>query len=272
MKKVKLLNVPFDACTKEDALERILDCFYNRGHEGGKQIITPNPEMLLEASHNPHFLEALKGAWMSIPDGIGILWAATVQSISKGSSPGMRKLKALFALLTLIIYPPFCRKVFPERVTGVDLMKSICSVSRRTKTPIFLLGAQPGIAAKTKEVLEEKYPGITIVGTFPGTPFFDDFPRIQSLLAETRPEILFVAYGSPSQELWIARHLHELRSVKIAMGVGGAFDFIAGVHKRAPQWMQKLGLEWLYRLIQEPARIKRIWNATVRFPRHFLRS
>ena len=85
-------------------------------------------------------------------------------------------------------------------------------------------------------------------------------------------KILFVAYGSPNQELWIAHHLHELKSVKIAMGVGGAFDFLAGERKRAPKWMQRLGLEWLFRLIQEPSRIKRIYNATIKFPLKILQQ
>ncbi|MBI4994034.1 WecB/TagA/CpsF family glycosyltransferase [Candidatus Peregrinibacteria bacterium] len=270
MKKVKILDVQFDVCAKNEALARIIDVLENRAHESGKQIATPNPEMLLEAQKNKQFHDVLNKAWLSIPDGIGILWAFTFREITKNSSRFNRFLKMIFSLFSLAVYPKFCTKVFSERITGVDLMESICAVSKGT--PIFLLGAKPGVAEKVKTFLETKYSGINIVGVFSGSPTENDFIAIQASIAETNPKILFVAYGSPNQELWINQHLHELKSVKIAMGVGGAFDFLAGTRKRAPKWMQKIGLEWLFRLIQEPSRIKRIYNATIKFPLKILRQ
>lgn len=266
MKKVKVLDVPFDVCTKDEALGQILDVLRNRAHESAKHIVTPNPEMLLEATQNSEFREVLHRAWLSIPDGIGILWASTFQEISRGNSRFMRIFKAIFTLASLACYPKFCRRIFPERVTGTDLMESICAVSREDKIGIFLLGAHQGVSEKVKKILEIRYRGVNMVGTFGGSPSEDDFPSIQALIAETQPKVLFVAYGSPAQEFWIAKHLASLKSVKIAMGVGGAFDFISGLRKRAPKWIQRLGIEWMYRLIQEPSRFKRIWNATVRFP------
>lgn len=270
MKKVNILGVQFDVCTKDSAIERIMDTLKNRTHESGKQIATPNPEMLLEAQKNAGFKTVLNKSWLSIPDGIGILWAGTFNEITKNSSGFGRALKMIFSLLGLAVYPKSCTKVFPERITGVDLMESICAVSKGI--PIFLLGAKSGIAEKVKTFLETKYRGINIVGVFSGSPLEDDFIAIQALIAETQPKILFVAYGSPNQEIWISKHLHELKSVKIAMGVGGAFDFFAGERKRAPKWMQYLGLEWLFRLIQEPSRIKRIYNATIKFPLKILQQ
>ena len=270
MKKTKILDVQFDVCTKNSAIERIMDALENRAYENGKQIATPNPEMLLEAQKNADFKTVLNKSWLNIPDGIGILWASTFREITKNSSPLGRALKMIFSLFALTIYPKSCTKVFPERITGVDLMESICAVSKGI--PIFLLGAKSGIAEKVETILKAKYKGINIVGVFSGSPSEDDFIAIQAVIAETQPEILFVAYGSPNQELWIARHLHELKSVKIAMGVGGAFDFLAGTRKRAPRMMQKFGLEWLFRLIQEPSRIKRIYNATIKFPLKILRQ
>lgn len=266
MKKVKVLNVQFDVVTKNEALARIFTVLTSPHHETGRQIVTPNPEMLLAAAHNKEFQSVLNRAWMSIPDGIGILWASAFQSIAKRSGPLLRLLKALAALACLVVFPKFIRTIFPERLTGVDLMESVCSQSRAGKFGIFLLGARLGVAERVKDFLEMIFPGVHIVGTFSGSPSEDDFSRIQSLIAETQPALLFVAYGSPAQELWIAKHLPHLKSVKIAMGVGGAFDFLAGERKRAPRWMQRLGLEWMYRLAQEPGRLKRIWNATVRFP------
>lgn len=271
MKKVKILDVQFDVCIKDEALKRIFDCLEIRAHENGKHIVTPNPEMLLEAQKNPDFRDVLNHAWLSIPDGIGVLWASTVQEITKRNGKFLRFLKGIFSLPALIFSPKFCRRIFPERITGIDLMESMCAVSREQKIPIFLLGAALGVAPKVKEILEIRYHGVNIVGTFGGSPSEDDFILIQTLIAETRPAILFVAYGAPAQELWISKHLKDLPSIKIVMGVGGAFDFIAGVRKRAPKWMQKTGIEWLYRLIQEPRRIKRIWNACVKFPAAILR-
>lgn len=270
MKKVKILNVQFDVCTKDSAIERIMDTLKNRTRESGKQIATPNPEMLLEAQKNASFKTVLNKSWLNIPDGIGILWASTFNEITKNSSGLGRALKMFFSLLGLAVYPKFCTKVFPERITGVDLMESICAVSRGT--PVFLLGAKPGIAEKVKTFLETKYKDINIVGVFSGSPIEDDFIAIQALIAETQPKILFVAYGSPNQEIWISKHLHELKSVKIAMGVGGAFDFLAGERKRAPSGMQRLGLEWFFRLIQEPSRIGRIYNAIIKFPLKILQQ
>ncbi|MEK7171407.1 MAG: WecB/TagA/CpsF family glycosyltransferase [Patescibacteria group bacterium] len=270
MKKTKILDVQFDVCTKNEAIERIMDILENRAHESGKQIATPNPEMLLEAQKNADFKTVLNKSWLNIPDGIGILWAGTFNEITKKSSGLNRAFKMIFSLLGLAVYPKFCTKVFPERLTGVDLMESICAISKGI--PIFLLGARPGIAEKVKTFLETKYKGINIAGVFSGSPSEYDFTAIQASIAEAQPKILFVAYGSPNQELWIAHHLHELKSVKIAMGVGGAFDFLAGERKRAPKWMQRLGLEWLFRLIQEPSRIKRIYNATIKFPLKILQQ
>lgn len=270
MKRIKILDVQFDVCTKDSALKRVVYVLENRANEIGKQIVTPNPEMLLEAQKNAGFKTVLNKSWLSIPDGIGILWAGTFNEIAKNSSGFGRALKMFFSLLGLAVYPKSCTKVFPERITGVDLMESICAVSK--EIPIFLLGAKFGIAEKVKTFLETKYRSINIVGVFSGSPIEDDFIAIQASIAETQPKILFVAYGSPAQEIWISKYLHKLKSVKIAMGVGGAFDFLAGERKRAPRIMQRIGLEWLFRLIQEPSRIKRIYNATIKFPLKILQQ
>lgn len=266
MKKIKILDVQFDVSTRDEALSRALFLLQHTSPARGRYIVTPNPEMLLEARKNSPFRDILNRAALSIPDGIGILWASTFQEISKRSGRVVRFFKAILSLSSLLFLPKFCRKVFPERITGVDFMQSLVAAVQEFDVPIFLLGAKPGVAENVKKIFETKHPKSRIVGTFSGSPHEDDFPRIQSLMAETRPELLFVAYGSPAQEFWIAKHLHELTSVKLAIGVGGAFDFIAGVRKRAPRFLQKLGLEWFWRLAQEPSRIRRIWNATVKFP------
>lgn len=270
MKKVKILDVTFDALTADEALARIFEMIK---HHSKSYAVTPNPEMLLEARKNALFRDVLNSANLSIPDGIGILWASTLFEITKRNKSKLAiLLKGFFALLSLVIYPKFCRKIFTSRVTGTDLFLKIIEQSAKQGLRIFLLGAKPGIAEKTKEKLEKLVPNVKIVGTFSGSPKNEDFHEIKKLISYTSPDILFVAFGAPHQETWIHSHLKELHSVKFAMGIGGAFDFIAGARKRAPKFMQILGLEWLYRVLQEPSRWKRIWNATIKFPIIILKS
>lgn len=272
MKQVKILGIKFDVLTSEEVLKKISQLFEAK-HAEKKYIVTPNPEILLEAEKKSEFKQILNNAYISIPDGIGILWTSTFFEITKrNKSRLIIFIKAIFSLLTLLFSPKFCRKVFKERVTGVDLMQKIIKFSANKSIKIFLLGAREGIAEKVKKILEEKYQNLDVCGAFAGSPREIDFEAIKQKIASSKPQILFVAYGAPSQELWIAKHLKELESVKLAMGVGGAFDFIAGARKRAPLWMRYSGLEWLYRLIQEPKRIKRIWNAIIVFPYKILKT
>ena len=114
-----------------------------------------------------------------------------------------------------------------------------------------------GVAERTAAVLQAQYPGLCVVGTYSGSPTDEDWPAIQQRLAAAQPDLLFVAFGHPRQDLWIDRHRAELPAC-VAIGVGGAFDFVAGVRRRAPRWLQRLGLEWLHRLLHEPWRWRRM--------------
>lgn len=252
--KVNILDVRFDNVLLDEAVDLILNC------EKKGYVCTPNPEMILEAQKNDQFLNVLNDSLLNIPDGIGVLWAAT-QIYNKNS-----KFKAIFDLPLISIIPKRFKNVLRERVTGVDLLQKICSKVVKKDLKIFFLGAGPGIAEKAAEILEERFPGLKIVGTFAGSPLNEHRKEIVNIINHSAPDILFVAYGAPKQEIWLADNLKHLKTVKIGIGVGGSFDFITGKQKRAPKFMQKLGLEWLYRVIQEPMRIKRIFNATIKFP------
>ncbi|TSC91439.1 MAG: N-acetylglucosaminyldiphosphoundecaprenol, partial [Candidatus Berkelbacteria bacterium Licking1014_96] len=151
-----------------------------------------------------------------------------------------------------------------ERVTGVDLFWTLCKLSEDRGYRIFMLGGGPGVAKKATGRVKLIHPRTKIVYTYPGSP--KETKKITRLINHTRPNILFVAWGAPKQEIWIGKNLKKFRSPLVAMGVGGTFDFIAGTRRRAPQWMRGMGLEWLYRLFQEPKRFGRIWTAVVRFP------
>ena len=233
MQRIHLLGIPIDALTEDEAVARLLSFV-----EEPKQhhVMTPNSEMLVEASKNTVFREVLQESSLNVPDSAGQL-----------------------------VMAQWTGQHLPERVTGIDTMESVCAVLPPDH-PIFLLGAQPGVAERVSLLLKVRNPSLRIAGTYSGSPREEDAPSIIARIHAAAPRILFVAYGAPAQDVWIARHLKDLPSVRIAMGVGGAFDFIAGTQRRAPLFLQRLSLEWLWRLLREPRRWKRIWNAVVVFP------
>lgn len=237
-KRITILGVPVDAVTLGAATDVVAAMLTD-----GKQhhIMTPNPEMMVEAKKNPEFLSILQTSDLNVPDGAGLLWAAKRQDDK-----------------------------LPERVTGVDLLQSIGNILGERKA--FLLGAAPGIAEKAAHTLLLSHPSMHIAGTFAGSPREEDEASIIERINLSGASILFVAYGAPKQDLWIRRNLSSMPNVKVAMGVGGAFDFLAGAKSRAPKWMQSAGIEWLWRLLQEPRRIGRIFTAVIRFPMLVLRD
>lgn len=262
-KKIEIFDIPFSSTTLDEASDFIID-FVKKGKVG--YACTPNPEMLLESQKNPEFKTVLQHSVLNIPDGIGILWAAT-NIYNKNS-----KLKAFLTLPLVALHPGYFKKVLQERVTGADLVETICKKTTKENINFFFLGASPGVAKKAAEILEKKYPGVSINETYAGSPKDEEMDEIIKMIDKNDTDILFVAYGAPAQEIWISKAMRKLKSVNIAIGIGGTFDFISGKRVRSPKWMQKLGLEWLYRLIQEPTRWKRIYNATIKFPMKVISS
>jgi len=192
------------------------------------QICTVNPEFIIDAQQDPAFANVLGNADLCVPDGIGVLWAAKRQGIE-----------------------------LPERVTGSDGIYHIAERAALAGWRIYFLGAAPGVAARAASLLAARNPGLQVAGTYDGSPLAEEWPEIQQRLQVAQPDILLVAYGHPKQDFWINRYRDQL-PVKVAIGIGGAFDFVAGVTVRAPRWMQRLGLEWLHRLWREPWRWRRM--------------
>ncbi|MBB5149827.1 WecB/TagA/CpsF family glycosyltransferase [Ureibacillus thermosphaericus] len=188
-------------------------------------IVAINPEKIMKAKEDPALKKLLNEAEFQIPDGIGVILASKIQ---KGQ--------------------------ISERVTGVDLMMRLCEEAATKQKSIFLYGGKPGVAASAAEKLKELYPGIQIAGIQHG--YETDNEKVISKINEAKPDILFVAMGSPKQENWINANRDQLYPT-IYQGVGGSFDVLAGNVKRAPKAFQKVGLEWFYRLMMEPKRIKR---------------
>jgi N-acetylglucosaminyldiphosphoundecaprenol N-acetyl-beta-D-mannosaminyltransferase len=147
-------------------------------------------------------------------------------------------------------------------VAGSDLVGQIADRAQTTGWRIFLLGAVEGVAERAAKVLRERYPQTNIVGAYAGSPRPEDEADIAARIRSSTADILLVAYGAPKQDKWIARNI-ERTGVAVAIGIGGSLDFIVGTQKRAPQWMQRAGIEWLYRLVREPWR----WRRQLALPR-----
>ena len=201
------------------------------------QINTPNPEQIVLAQENEEFRLALNKGDLNIPDGTGLVWA-------------INKLKAKSSMLK-------ARKV--ERVGGVDLMTELCKEAAKRGKKVFLLGGKGGVAekaagelAKSLKLKAESHAGAENIKEETEKEREEAIKRINAF----QPDFLFVAYGAPYQEMWIAKNLPHLK-VKVAMSVGGAFDYISGSVRRAPAWIRRAGFEWLYRLIRQPWRWKR---------------
>jgi exopolysaccharide biosynthesis WecB/TagA/CpsF family protein len=234
-KRIHVLGLPISAITYTEWLE-LIDQWVHETPERLHHVCTINPEFTMLAQTDVNFHNILSRCDLTVPDGVGLLWAARHLGTP-----------------------------LPERVTGSDGLPRIAERAALTGWKLFLLGAAPGIAQKTADVLRQRFPGLNIVGVYSGSPAPNEEDDIVERVNASGADILFVAYGAPEQDKWIARNTPRLR-VKMAMGVGGSFDFIAGVLPRAPLWMQRRGLEWLYRLYLQPWRIRRM----MRLPRFIL--
>jgi N-acetylglucosaminyldiphosphoundecaprenol N-acetyl-beta-D-mannosaminyltransferase len=195
---------------------------------GAHQISTVNTEFLMAARRDPAFAKALRGTDLNVPDSVGVLWAAR-----------------------------WLGHPLRERVTGSDGIFRVAELCAERGFRLFLLGAAPGVADRAAERLVGQYPGLTVCGTDAGSFARGEEEAIASRIRKARADVLLVAYPSVPQEKWIARNLSKTGAA-VGMGVGAAFDFCAGIQVRAPPWIQRFGLEWLYRLAREPARWRRM--------------
>jgi len=221
---LRILGIPVHDVTLDEAVEQAAVWV----REGGfHQIATVNPEFVMAARRDPAFRAVLEGADLCLPDGVGITLAAR-----------------------------YLGRPLRERVAGVDLVEALAARAAREGWRLFLLGAAPGVADRVASVLTARYPGLTVAGTHAGSPRREEEEDIVRRVRDARSDILLVAYGAPAQDLWLARNLART-GAKVGVGVGGAFDYIAGVVPRAPRWMRRAGLEWLYRLIRQPWRWRR---------------
>lgn len=194
---------------------------------GVYQIATVNPEFLMKARGDALFRAVLGRTALCIPDGIGVLWAARLRG-----------------------------KRLRERVAGSDLVPRLSAEAAQQGWRVFYLGAASGVAEKTAGILAARYPGLPVAGCYAGSPAPEEAADIIARVRAARADLLLVAYGAPKQDLWLDRYLAKTGAA-VGIGVGGSFDFIAGISRRAPRWIQRIGLEWLCRLALEPWRWRR---------------
>lgn len=248
---MKIANVQIDCVTRKQALERLAN----------KQIIfTPNPEILLEARVNKTFRRALKKASLMLPDGHGLLF---VSALLRFESKFWRLVFFFPALFLFLFWKKPFKKEIPEIIHGSDFTDDVVAWAERNGKKVFFLGAKDCVSRGTAVFFQKKYPDLKVAGFSSEDPNYRAF----ELVRDSGAEVLFVAYGAPKQEIWIAKYAAKIPHLHVAMGVGGSFDFWSGNVRRAPVWMRKLGVEWFWRLLQNPVqRIVRIWNATIVFP------
>ncbi len=229
-----ILGLPIDGITYEQWLEEITAWVAQRRNL--QQVCTINPEFVVIARHDANFRNILHRSALNVADGVGMLWAA-----QRRGCP------------------------LPTRITGADGLPQIAERAAERGWRLFFLGAAPGIAEKAAAKLCARHPKLHIVGCHSGGPEAKLEDEIVARINESGADLLFVAFGAPTQEKWIARNSTRLQ-VAMAMGVGGALDYLAGVVPRAPLWVRRLGLEWLFRLMRQPWR----WRRMLRLPQFVL--
>lgn len=224
--RVPILNLWIDPVTMEQALETVSD-FIERGTRV-HSIFAVNPEKNFSVPKDPSLYESFKNADLLIPDSIGVVLAARVLH-------GLRL----------------------ERVPGVELMHAICALSARKGYTTFIYGARESVNEASVNALQGLYPGIRIVGRANGYLGEAEMEGLVEQINNSGAQILFLALGSPRQERWLNRYAVRLKNIRVCQGIGGTLDTIAGTVKRAPEAWCRNGLEWLYRLLAEPSRLKR---------------
>ncbi len=222
--RLNILGVGVDNCTMDTALDFLVSA---TSGDALTSVYTPNSEIILSAYKDPEYAAVLNRGSLVTADGIGVVYASKI-----------------------------LKRPLPERVSGFDLANKLLErVAPKGKT-LYLFGGKPGIAERAAKKICELYPGINIVGISDG--YFDEEKEKEIIkdINEKSPDILFVCLGFPKQERWIDTHSDI--SVRVAMGIGGSLDVFAGEVKRAPEFFQKCGLEWFYRLIKQPSRFIRM--------------
>lgn len=236
MARIKFLNMHIDSLTMGEAVCEIDKLIQKRDC---RYVVTPNLDHIVIMETDKEFAEIYKNADLVVADGKPLIW------ISK-----------------------YLKNPIKEKISGSDLFPRMCELSARKGYSIFIFGAAKGIADKAADNLKLKNPGLIIAGTYsPALGFEKDnleLKKIKDIIINAKPDILAVSLGSPKGEKFVYKHLEEY-NVPLGISIGATIDFEAGNVKRAPKWMTNHGLEWLFRITQDPKRlVKRYWNDAIK--------
>jgi N-acetylglucosaminyldiphosphoundecaprenol N-acetyl-beta-D-mannosaminyltransferase len=220
--RVDLFGVPVDALTMDETVDRIRSWV---AAGGPRQHVVLNAAKVVELERSPALADVIRRCDLVSPDGVSVVWASRLLG-----------------------------RPLPERVSGIDLMERLVATAAKDGRTVYFLGARPEVVARTVEVLQARHPDLRVAGFHHG--YWTDDEEVIVRIREAAPDYLLVGIPSPRKEFWLSANLRSL-GVPFAMGVGGSFDVIAGVHRRAPRWAREHGLEWLWRLLQEP---RRLWR------------
>ena len=218
--RVKFMNTYIDNITKAEAIEYIEKCIREKNIS---QVITPNVDQIVRMEKDKYFQEICNNAELLLVDGTPLMW------IGK-----------------------FYHKPFKEKICGSDLVPELCELSAQKGYSVFLLGAAPGVAALAAEKLKEQYKGLRVAGTYSPPLGFEkdkaELNKINNMLLESKADMLFVGMGVPKQDIFIYENMNKYK-IPVSFSIGGTIDFIAGKQKRAPKWINKIGMEWFYRFL-----------------------
>ena len=224
MQSVSILGCRVDALRSGEAVRRIVALAQGTVPS---LVVTLGTEMIVRAQRDVRFRDAINASALSLCDTVGVLFAARLHGVR------------------------VC-----ERVTGVDLLEPLCAAFARDGIAVYLIGAKGDTARRAADALAHRHPDLRVVGVRDGYFLPDDDARVAAAVGQSGARVCFVGLGSPRQELWIAERLKET-GCAVGIGVGGSFDVLAGNIARAPERWRRFGVEWLYRLVREPKRLRR---------------
>jgi N-acetylglucosaminyldiphosphoundecaprenol N-acetyl-beta-D-mannosaminyltransferase len=220
--RVDLFGVPVDALTMDETVDRIRAWVASGDPH---QHVVLNAAKVVELERSPALADVIRRCDLVSPDGVSVVWASRLLG-----------------------------RPLPERVNGTDLMERLVATAANDGHTVFFLGARSEVVTRTVEAFRDRHPALKVAGYHHG--YWTDDQEIIRIVRIAKPDLLFIGIPSPRKEFWLSAHLREL-GVPFAMGVGGSFDVMAGIHRRAPHWACDHGLEWLWRLAQEP---RRMWR------------
>lgn len=266
---MKFFDLKFDAIRKQDALTK-LDAFFVKSSPS--LITTTNVELLMLSRLDDDFKSIINKSNLNLVDGTGIIWG---YGVFKSWRPNIVAIKQIYVFLhwflSLLFLPFFLiyyKKYIPEKISGSDFIWDIAKYAAKNNKSIFLfgykLGLDPNVVEKTSLKLQTAIYNLKITGTHSGSESIAEEKEICALIKKSEADILMLGLGSPRQEKWLHRNLKKT-GCSVGIGLGGTFDFIAGSQKRAPKFMQKTGFEWLWRLFQNPRRLKRLLSTLPKY-------